>query len=355
MRSLSVLVCGAALLLAGCRDDSYAVVSVLTYAGALDGVAQFRVHAGNQNQQDELYYPRQPSESLHLDTSHAVTFSVEFDSGRGGDATFEVEPLDRNGATLGYGRSVVALNKGKVVDVSVLVVVSAVRPERGLDGGAANDAGATQLVCDPYAPTVTCGGAHTCGLLCTAGQPAVGMCYAAGVGKPGEACTGNSDCGPGSQCFTFTAAGCAVRTCLRFCDHSDSACGEANAFCNVPIHCGSTSPDFAACSRPCDPTGGGTIGCAPGLACFVYAGETTDCACSGLGDEGASCTQNSGCNGELGCGGCRAGLSCVVPSGSASSTGTCRSICSLAAPACPLGTTCHAFSGSTRLLYGFCQ
>jgi hypothetical protein len=33
----------------------------------------------------------------------------------------------------------------------------------------------------------------------------------------------------------------------------------------------------------------------------------------------------------------------------------CRPICKLAAPVCPSGTTCHAFDGSTRLLYGFCK
>ena len=61
---------------------------------------------------------------------------------------------------------------------------------------------------------------------------------------------------------------------------------------------------------------------------------------------GASCTQNSGC---------RTGLSCVVQTGSATGTGACRPVCSLASPSCPSGTTCHAFNSSTRVLYGFCQ
>jgi hypothetical protein len=97
------------------------------------------------------------------------------------------------------------------------------------------------------------------------------------------------------------------------------------------------------------------VGCAPGLSCFVYDGQTTDCACAGLGDVGTSCTQNSGCNGEPGCAGCRTGLSCVVQTGSGTSTGTCRPVCSLASPSCPSGTACRAFNSSTRLLYGFCQ
>jgi hypothetical protein len=342
-------------LFAACTDDSYAVVSVLTYAGSVDGVAQFRVHVESGSAQDTLLYPNQPTESLHLDTSRPVTFSVEFSASHLGQTTFEVEPLDGNGAVLGYGKSTVAIHKDKVVNVSVLVVLGALRPEHGLDGGAGGDGGTSQLSCDPYAPSSACGANRTCGLLCSAGQPAIGMCYAAGPGAPGAACASNNDCGSGTQCFTFTATGCSVMTCLRFCN-GDAMCGEQNAFCNVPIQCGSTPP-FAACSRPCDPTGTGIAGCAAGLSCFVYAGETTDCACAGLGDIGAACTQNSGCNGEANCAGCRAGLSCVVPTGAATGTGSgvCRPICGLAAKVCPTGTTCHAFDGSTRLVYGFCQ
>jgi hypothetical protein len=355
MKRVSLLLLAALPGLTGCQNDSFAVVSVVMASGSLDGVAQFRVHVGNQAAQEDLYFPKQPSEALHLDTNHPVTFSVQFSTSRGGEATFEVEPLDRSQASLGYGRSSVAISKGNVATVPVVVYAGAVRPERGLDGGTTSDAGESQLVCDPYVPAAACGNSKTCGLLCSAGQPAVGMCYAAGAGKAGDTCASNNDCSAGSQCFTFSAVGCSVMTCLRFCNHSDAACGEANAFCNVPIHCGTTSPDFAACSRPCDPTGSGTVGCATGLSCFVYAGETTDCACAGLGDVGAPCTQNSGCNGEAGCAGCRTGLSCVVPTGSTTSAGNCRPVCSLASPSCPSGTTCRAFSSSTRMLYGFCQ
>ncbi len=339
---------------ASCTDDAYAVVSVLTYSGSVDGVAQFRVHVESGSAQDTLLYPNQPSEALHLDTSHPITFSVEFSASHVGQATFEVEPLDGHGAALGYGKSAIAIAKNKVVEVSVRVVLGALRPEHVLDGGTSVDGGTSQLSCDPYAPASACGADQTCGLLCAADQPAIGMCYAAGPGKPGDVCASNNDCAPGSQCFTFSAAGCSVMTCLRFCA-SDAMCDEQAAYCNVPIQCGNT-PRFAACSRPCDPTGTGTAGCATGLSCFVYTGETTDCACAGQGDLGTSCTQNSGCNGESGCAGCRAGLSCVVPTGSAAGTsGACRPICSLATRVCPTGTTCHAFEGSTQLIYGFCE
>ena len=347
MRSLPLVVTLPLLaLLPACKDDAYAVVSVLTYSDSLAGVAQFRVHVGNGSDTDTLYYPQGPTESLVLDTSHAVTFSVQFDNARGGETTFEVEPLDGNQVALGYGKALATIVREKVFEVTVRVEPGAVRPEHALDAG--------PLACDPYAPSAACGTGQTCGLLCMADEPAVGMCYAAGAGAPGSVCASNSDCAPGSQCFTFSAVGCQVTTCLRFCNHDDAACAETGAYCNVPIPCGST-PDFTACSRPCDPTGAGATGCATGLGCFVYADETTDCACPGTGAVGASCTQNQGCSGEPGCAGCQAGASCVVPTGGTTTSGVCRPICKLSAPVCPTGTTCNAFDGSTKLLFGFCQ
>jgi hypothetical protein len=347
-----VMALGLLAFAPACKDDSYAVVSVVTQTDSVSGVAQFRVYVGNDADTDMLYYPKQPSESLTLDTSHPVTFSVQFDDSREGRTRFEVEPLDVAGATLGYGKSDVEITKGKVFDVTIHVFVGATRPQQAGDGGASDGGG--ELVCDPYAPSAACGEDRTCGLLCNAGEPAVGMCYLAGQGKPGDTCTSNSDCSPGSQCFALRAVGCAVKTCLRFCDQSDLACAETGAFCNVPIPCGSGST-FWACSRPCDPTGSGTTGCAAGLACFVYGDETTDCACPGLAGAGAACTQNHGCNGEAGCSGCAAGLSCVVPTSSTTGAGVCRPICNLAAPACPSGTTCRGFAGATKLTYGFCE
>jgi hypothetical protein len=345
----------ALVLVPACKEDSYAVVSVLTLSGSVAGVAQFRVYVHNGSDEDTLYYPKQPTESLVLDTTHPVTFSVEFGTSRGGEATFGVEALDANGTTLGYGESDSVIAKGKVFRVTVFIEIGAVRPQVGIDAGTTIDGGSSSLACDPYQPALACGTGQTCGLLCNPGEPAIGMCYSAGPGQPGSVCDKNDDCLPGSQCFAFEAVGCSVKTCLRFCNHDDAACGEQGAFCNLPFSCGSTH-EFFACSRPCDPTGSGTTGCAQGLACFVYGQETTDCACPGLGGLGTICTQSQGCDGEAGCMGCQAGLSCVVPANAdAGSTGTCRPICSLAAPACPTGTTCNPFTGSTRNLYGFCQ
>ena len=98
---------------------------------------------------------------------------------------------------------------------------------------------------------------------------------------------------------------------------------------------------------------------AGGTKLFRYPKDATDCACPGLGAAGAACTQNSGCNGETGCLGCAAGLSCVLPSGADAGvpTGVCRRVCKLTAPSCPSGLTCVAFEATAQApsIYGSCQ
>ena len=340
-------------LLAACADDSFVVVSVATYSGTLDDVAQFRVHVSNNASERLLLYPRQASQALHLDTEHGVTFSVEFDTSRSGPATFEVESLSHDGTVLGYGKATTAIDGGSVSQVTVRVVPGALRPEHPFDAGATDGEG--ELSCDPYTPAAACGTGQTCALLCPEKDPAVSMCYGGGTANPGDTCASNNDCAPGSQCLTFGA--CGVMTCLRFCT-DDSTCGDPNAYCNVPIPCGPTA-QFTACSRPCDPTDNSGGGCGPGLACFVYGVDTTDCACPGSGGVGAVCTQNSGCGGgDSACAGCAAGLTCVFPAGTDAgpSGGICRRTCKVNSPTtCPSGMPCHAFYDSSLRIYGFCQ
>lgn len=323
----------------GCADDTFALVSVTTSSGRLDDVAELRVHVTNAAAGDVLDYPMQMSRPLQLDTERPVTFSVEFKDWSG-QAAFEVEPLAKDGTTLAYGRTLAFVSRHEVNAVAVLVYPGTARPEQRQGGVMSDD----DLACAPHAPAEACGTDNrTCGVLCSADQ-AVSMCYLAGPNAPGAACTSNRDCAPGTQCFPLGAIACPVMTCLKFCSN-DSECGDSNAFCNVPIPCGRRT--FRACSRPCDPTLASNNGCAAGLGCFVYSGETTDCACPGTGGTGAACTQNAGC---------ASGLSCLLPtSPDAGATGVCRPVCKLAAPTCPSGTTCHAFEDSSRRLYGVCQ
>lgn len=332
---LPVLTCWA-----GCADDTFAVVSVSTNSGNLDDVAQLRVHVTHAASADVLVYPKQTASPLRLDPGRPVTFSVEFE-GWSGQATFEVEPLAKDGTTLAYGRTNAFVSRHEVTPVAVSVYPGTTRPENR-QGGVMSD---EELACAPNAPAEACGGSNrTCGILCSPDHsPAVSMCYVAGSGGPGEACTTNRDCAPGSQCFTLGATGCRVMTCLKFCG-SDGECADSNSLCNLPIPCGDRT--FRACSRPCDPTVPSNNGCAAGLGCFVYSGDSTDCACPGTGGAGAICSQNAGC---------AAGLSCVIPADAGAGTGVCRMVCKLDAPACPSGTACHAFENSSRRLYGFCQ
>ena len=118
------------------------------------------MYVRNGPDSDTLHYPRQPTESLVLDTTDPVTFSVQFSTSRGGPTTFEVEPLDMAGTVLGYGTAEAAIEKEKVFKVTVLVTPGAVRPVQGMDGGA--------LACDPYQPAIACGAGQTCGLFCAA-------------------------------------------------------------------------------------------------------------------------------------------------------------------------------------------
>lgn len=337
-RTMAVLPLVACL--SGCADDTFAVVSVLTHSGSLDGVAQLRVHVTSNAAQDVLSYPAQGSGPLHIDSTRPVTFSVQFKDWSG-QATFEVEPTASDGTPLAYGKTHAVVSKHDVSPIVVKVFPGATRPEHPRGGAMADD----PLSCAPDAPSDACGPEHACGILCTPASVPVSMCYPAGFGRPGDSCERNQDCAAGSQCLTFSAPGCSVATCVRFCN-SDSACDDANAFCNLPIPCGTGT--FFACSRPCDPTATSNNGCATGLGCFVYSGDTTDCACPGPGGAGASCMQNAGC---------AAGLSCVIPSGTDAGVGTgvCRPVCKLDTPTCPSGTVCHAFDHSSRRLYGFCQ
>ncbi len=328
---------------AGCADDTFALVSVSTSSGSLNDIAQLRVYVTNATSEDVLEYPTKVSSPLRLDEGRPVTFSVEFEDWSG-PAVFEVEPLAKDRTVLAYGRARVFVERHAVSRVAVSVYPGTTRPEHR-QGGVLSDG---ELACAPHAPADACGtDGRTCGLLCSVdgSSPAVSMCYVAGAGAPGDACTSNRDCAPGSQCFTLSSAGCSIMTCLEFCSDDDE-CGDSNAFCNLPVPCGDRT--FFACSRPCDPTVTKDNGCATGLGCFVYSGDTTDCACPGPGLTGETCTQNDGC---------AAGLSCVIPSGisAGSSTGVCRPMCKLEVPACPSGMACHAFEGSSRGLFGFCQ
>lgn len=337
------LAAGLALGAAGCAGErSFVLVSVLTAPGTgeLAGVAQLRVDAMNgATRVDRLYYPKAPSAALTLSEAKPVTFSVSMATSRTGSLALRVAALAGDGRrVLGYGSVTVAIDVGRVARATVWIVPGA-RPPEDTDAAAQDDAG-NLLACAP-GPPHDCAEGATCALAC-GGTGIATTCVAAGARQPGEPCDTETDCASGAQCLaTSCGPNAVVKTCLRFCrDHGDCVAGR----CHTSIPCGDRDTGYRACSVPCDPTGAATQGCAPGFRCFVYDGETTDCDCVGdgrIGGDGAACSDG---------GDCLPGHLCVVGAGA----GTCRALCTLAAPRCAPGSACTELVNPAYRIYGAC-
>jgi hypothetical protein len=324
----------SALVAACSADKSFVVVSVFGSVHPIANVAQLRVNVTDGTNSDQLLYPERPLDAtavLRLDPNTPgatpVTFSVSFSTTFKADVTLDVEALgvealDGTQASLGRGSSdPQPLRAGQATYATVNVNPS----------------------CDPMAPAATC----TCALVCYQSSGPEMLCFPAGQGKPGDSCTNITDCAPGSACFEFNACSTAAqprKTCRQFCN-VDSDCGVGSrSFCNTGVACDQTSTSFRLCSRPCDPTGDASVGCAPGLLCFIYSGEITDCACldqSRVGVVDASCATDENC---------QPGLMCVNRGGSKS----CQTICQLSSPTCAAGKTCTRLTNPDYQVYGAC-
>lgn len=325
----SALLLSLATLVAACSDEKSTVV-VAVYAGSapIARVAQLRVRATNGQMSEysqELFYPEKPRAEdalLELNSVTPVTFSMSFRTMFKGTVTFEVDALDPNKAVLGSGESSPEqLNEGQVTYSTVRV----------------------SLPCNPLQPTATCGAQQNCAYVCDSQNQAKTVCLASGLKGPGEVCSDLSDCAPGSECFGFNCLGTSIKTCRKFCA-TDADCGTG-ATCVVGITACSTTPiDTRVCSQPCNPTGAAIDVCQPGMNCFIFAGEVTDCACRAptrIAGIGQACTNDDDCI---------PGLTCVDRSGQK----TCRPLCALAAPACPTGTTCTPLNSPVYKVYGAC-
>jgi hypothetical protein len=342
MKKAGILVLCALPALAGCGSDkSYALVSVLSSGGQFNDVAGLLVDVRNGSYVDSLAY-RPKTTMVRFDETTALTFSVGFkSSSHMGTLEVAVTPINLAGTQIGYGVGTAQIVDDKVTDITVRVVRGAQRPG-GTDGGAPGDAGGADAgpPCDPVNPT-TCNGG-TCYLSCRPNEPVGGMCTMAGAKKPGELCTKNEECLPGSQCFNFSCGATQIGTCLRFCK-DDSVCGAGK--CATPIPCNMQATTFKACSQPCDPVGEAQQGCATGLKCYVFQGELPDCDCAGnthVKDVGATCVDSTEC---------KPGLLCVNMGGK-----TCRPVCRLdATPAtCPMGQTCTKLVDPDYKTFGAC-
>ena len=317
-----------ATLSVACSDGkSIVVVSVLTDAQPIANVAQLRVRAttgqmGEYSQ--EVLYPEKPraeNELLEINSTKPVTFSMTFRSMFKGTVTFQVEALDVTQTVLASGESSSEpLSEGQITYATVTV----------------------RAPCDPLSPAIVCGNGRNCALICDSQDRAKLVCVAPGLKNPGDLCNDLSDCVPGAECFQFACAGTSVKTCRQFCN-TDADCG-AGSVCNLDISCPASATRARVCTRACNPTGEATQGCVPGLRCFVYAGEITDCACSPasrISGVGQPCTEEDDC---------LPGLTCVDQAGQK----TCRALCMLVSPLCPSGTTCTPLSSPVYRVYGAC-
>jgi hypothetical protein len=319
-----------AVVAAACSDDkSVVVVSVYSNGLPVARVAQLRVEAINGQSGEytqELYYPEKPraEDALFELSDKPVTFSISFRTMFKGTVTFKVEALDpANGVVASGESSPEQLNVGQVTYSTVWV----------------------SPACDPMQPIATCGERKNCAFVCDEQKQAKTVCMAAGVKQTGDACDSLSDCAPGSECFTFTCSGISIKTCRKFCA-SDTDCGVGST-CSLSITCSASNREALICSRPCDPTGDASDGCTPGLSCFIYAGEVTDCACKPASRTGVT---DQACTGDDGC---LPGLTCVDRGGQK----TCRPLCVLGKtekPVCPPGSTCTEVTSSVYKTYGAC-
>jgi hypothetical protein len=313
--------CLVAVLAAGCSSDrSYALVSVLSSAGTFDDVAQLRVEVRNGSYQDLLTYPRVASGTKYrFDETTPLTFSVSYlPSSHTGTLEVAVTTLDATGASTGHGSQSQPIAKGDVTKVSVRVMRGGAPPGGPIDGRPPEP-----TTCEPMTAinNPACGPNQTCIVKCRANGSTFGACTSPGTQPPGAICS--DDCELGSACFTFACdPGPAVRTCLRSCT-TDADCGEGR--CATAVPCSGQSTPYRTCTRPCDPLGPATSGCASGLRCFLFGNEVPDCDCVGTrrtGVDGTPCADSDTC---------APGLYCVSMGGAKA----CRSLCRLDGSATP--------------------
>jgi hypothetical protein len=332
-------VMATALMGLGCASDkSFALVSVLSAAGQFTDVAQLQVAVVNGGYQDFLTYPAMRMGTYRFDETQPLTFSVGFRSTfHSGLLQVTVTTVDAAGTPTGHGTGMAEISAENVTAVTVRVTRGAPAVDGGAD--AARDAGAADLppACDPAAAATACGAGKTCIAGCRANGTSAAMCVMAGNKAPGAACA--DDCVQGAECARYPCAGAEVRACLRLCT-DDAECGEGR--CNLPVPC--APPDsYRWCSQPCNPVGAATGGCAPGLRCFLYAGEIPDCNCPGdrTGVDGTPCVDSDSC---------QAGFFCVRTG----TDGTCRPLCRLDAPSCEGARTCMQLFNPNYQTYGAC-
>jgi hypothetical protein len=147
------------------------------------------------------------------------------------------------------------------------------------------------------------------------------------AGTESSTCTGFTRCGAGLMCISGA--------CRKFCN-ADTHCTAPGGKCEIQItYTGGTVPNVKLCTKNCNPVT--AAGCPTDQSCqaYAYAGGSkvlTDCEATGVGGQGASCTNASSC---------QTGFSCVGPTGSS----TCLKYCRYDPPVsdCGVNQSCYGF------------
>jgi hypothetical protein len=277
-----------------------------------------------------------------------TTLSVSFTLSHTDAVTIDVAARDASKCTVGHGTTTTMIKKGGVGQV-IVALDHTIGPcdsqdgsHDGAGGGADDGGGVVFPGCDPA--ELTCGAGLTCAVNCMALE---GQCVLAGNEASGSLCQFNSDCQPGTQCFSY-APGCDVRSCLKFCK-TDSDCGPSGSgsLCQGKVPCtidgASVLTAYHTCTFGCDPRGPATTGCPTGLHCFVVdTMDQVDCACTEATRthlEGQACTRGVDC---------APGLICLQ------SSGRCQKVCKLSdnGADCASGQVCSALQSDQ--IYGTC-
>jgi hypothetical protein len=301
-------------------DGSATVTLAVTVKAARDqvvsGIVELRVHAQSAAHSWSNTSNFSP---FRLDSGASINFGLPVEE-HAGAVALSAEARDGDGHIVGQGAGSVFVAADSPVPATIELYATA-------DAGAAEGAPPSRG-CDLLTPD--CPNNQSCTATC-GGPPA---CIFGGPGKHGDKCDSNRDCGPGTQCYDFSATGCGVKVCLRYCSDampcSDvRTMGHPFARCDLDVECPGASAAARLCTLSCDPRyaaqrDGATL-CPAGMVCLMTGTndsrgdmDRARCSCpvaTRAKAEGQSCATIDDC---------QPGLNCVIDLMGAS---TCRPIC----------------------------
>lgn len=170
---------------------------------------------------------------------------------------------------------------------------------------------------------------------CTTHDAVTTLCDPDGNVNRGERCTVQASvdtCYAGNACAN---AGGGIGLCRTFC-RTDGDCGT-RSYCELPLG----TAGVRLCTQSCNALG---AGCPPGLACYPYDAEHTDCRLAGTALEGQPCSRPEDC---------QASMACLGPAGAE----RCRVLCQRGVSGgCQSPKVCSTvtYQGTPWPTYGVC-